>query len=377
MQQQKGVTKTVRKSGRVANVLIPITLIFVAAVIWRLNSAGLSTFFSSRAQVLRGGFKQCEKIYSEAVGAEDAAVLSHDPPLVFLSAAPHKSMLQPSIQPGGIYLLDLTSKNVSGIPLVGFSESIHPHGISVYRDQDAVYLFVVNHRNLGTPDQVLIFIYDQQKNQLIFQEAVEDEKFISLNDIAGVGKRKFYATNDNGFPRGSFRNTLGVLLPSFSYSSVVYWDGQQTKFAAEPGSFNMANGVALSNDKGKLYVTDTTKNAGSLRIFNQLPDGMLQETHAVVLNSGVDNIDVHPDDSIWIGSHPNLLRFIKHVIDDKPAPSQVFSVVLPPNAPPSVTEVYSSNGDAKNDISASSTALKIANFLLITPVFDDHLLVCS
>jgi arylesterase/paraoxonase len=167
---------------------------------------------------------------------------------------------------GDVYGYDLDSPNPELINLTrDFPGAFHPHGISLYSEAGYSRLFVVNHR-AGT-DAIEVF------------------------DVLAVGPNRFYATNDHGST-----TSLGQTLEDYlrlPKSNVVYFDG--SPFA---------------------------EAAGGIRVYRRDPDtGALTFDYDLKLRSGVDNIEVDPLGRLWVGCHPRLLTFARHLADpSRPSP---------------------------------------------------------
>jgi arylesterase/paraoxonase len=90
------------------------------------------------------------------------------------------------------------------------------------------------------------------------------------------------------------------------------------------------------------------------------------------LKSGLDNITLDSDGSIWITSHPKLLAFASYAKNpNNLSPSQVFKLETKGSNDFIVEEVYLNNGE---EISASSTALQVNGRIYIGCVFENKLL---
>ena len=197
--------------------------------------------------------------------------------------------------------------------------------------------------------------------------------------MVAVGEREFYATNDHGFARDSIIHKLSFLVNSLSFSSLVHWDGHTVSYPLDSYSPAFGNGVTVSKDGQFIYLADTEKQTISMFSISNNESEKLKLVRTVHTGTGVDNIDVDENETLFVACHPNLLRFVTHMLggNSTPAPSQVIKIDLHNlQKSPAVEEIYLSNGSNKNDLSASSTAIHIGNYLLITPVFDDHLLLC-
>jgi arylesterase / paraoxonase len=151
-------------------------------------------------------------------------------------------------------------------------------------------------------------------------------------------------------------------------SYLLYFDGSQ--FSKSYEGLNYGNGVNISNDGSKLYLTHTTGR--ELLTFKRNQEtGGLQLLDTLNLKSGLDNIHVDEDDNLWIASHPKMLKFIGHAKDSsKKSPSQVFK--LSPNGSSyKVEEIYLNNGE---QLSASSVAVRYKDDLFIGVVFESKVL---
>jgi len=168
------------------------------------------------------------------------------------------------------------------------------------------------------------------------------------------------------------------MFSALSKASVVYWDGDSSYFAIPPGILSFANGVGISIDRKYFYAADTT-NGGYFNIFSidSKDPSKLEFIKKIFVNTGIDNIDVNPEDgSITAGCHLNSFRFLQHVSNpkEKTAPSQVIRIVLDEENNASIEEIYLNNGD---EISASASGLVIGEYLLITPLLEDSIVICK
>ena len=67
--------------------------IFVASSTWHLQRSGLFGVWKS-FQSNSSEFADCTTVYSDAIGSEDAVLLSHDPSVFILSSAPRRTMME-------------------------------------------------------------------------------------------------------------------------------------------------------------------------------------------------------------------------------------------------------------------------------------------
>lgn len=213
----------------------------------------------------------------------------------------------------------------------------------------------------------------------VFKQVVEDEKFISLNDVAAFDEERFFVTNDHGYIRNSIMFIISTIIPRLSTSSVVFWDGFQSHYAAQPGDIKFPNGIVFNHKNSKLFISSTAP-PGILYIFSvndiNHPEN-IEEFKQIIVSTGIDNLSISPDDgSLWAACHPNSLRFLNHALRPKTtiAPSQVLRFDISNLDNISVSQKFISDGE---EVSASATGLSIGDYLVITPVFSDHFLICT
>ena len=88
--------------------------------------------------------------------------------------------------------------------------------------------------------------------------------------------------------------------------------------------------------------------------------------------TGVDNIELDESGNLWIGAHPNLLRFASYAAGKIPtAPSEVIQIQYSPEKS-TLKSVYTDPGTT---ISGTSVALPWGDFLFIGNVMDSKVLV--
>ena len=304
-----------------------------------------------------------------AMGPEDL-VIDHDTGLVYTSAYDRRTYRAGTPVRGALQRFDLNdlSKPVVDVAPT-FPEDFKPHGISLYKGEDgAKRLFVINHPNAGGH---IIEIFDVVANgDLVHVESVTGEFIITPNDVHAVGPRQFYATNDHGNPEGWARRMEDYLRQD--KSSVVYFDGETTRLVAEGLTF--ANGINGSLDGSKIYVTETTDMM--VRFYDRdVTTGALILKQQVPITSGLDNIDVHPDGSLWIGAHPKLIDFQTYASNpNEISPSQIITLKPDGERGGEVKEVYLDLGE---QISGSSVGARWQDKLVIGSVFEEKVLVCD
>lgn len=168
---------------------------------------------------------------------------------------------------------------------------------------------------------------------------------------------------------------ITTIIPRLSRASVVYFDGLSSYFAVKPGEIQFPNGIARSKDSSRVFVASTA-NPGILfsYYFDSTTPGTLLEDKKLVVGTGIDNLDVAEDSSVWAGCHPNAILFLLHAAGVlEHAPSQVLQIEVSNTEDIKVTEKFSSAGEL---VPASSCAVQTRNLLVVTPVFSDHFALC-
>ena len=95
---------------------------------------------------------------------------------------------------------------------------------------------------------------------------------------------------------------------------------------------------------------------------------------SIDFNSGIDNIEIDHEGNLWIGSHPKVYTFSRHIKDSTVlAPSQVYRFSMD-NSSYNIEEVYLNLGE---ELSGSTVAAVYDSTILIGSVFEAHFLDCK
>jgi arylesterase/paraoxonase len=150
------------------------------------------------------------------------------------------------------------------------------------------------------------------------------------------------------------------------------WNG--TTFREAATGVRLANGINVSPDGKTVYVMSTI--GMTMQVYDRDPgSGALSLRGETPLGSGVDNVEVDADGTLWIGAHPQLLTVVRYMGGSRPyAPSQVLHVVPRGVGEYRVDEVFLDRGE---QLSASSVAAVRGKRLLIGPVGDVKFLDCQ
>lgn len=304
------------------------------------------------------------QIFTNMPGTEDIDYdRAHN--LLFISSSNRWATMLKNKNPlDGIYALDLND-SLNKVPkkiLTTYSGDFHPHGISVLQQEGSTYLFVVNHNKTGSYIEKFKF----ENGTLKHLKSYANELLFSPNDVTADSDSTFYATNDHGSKPGFSQTLENYLMLPKSY--VVYYDGHHYKKVIS--DLKYANGIILSRDKSQLYVATTTGQ--KILIYKRKNKGALSLTHYINTHTGNDNITVDAKGDLWIGAHPQLLKFTGHAKDStKLSPSEVLNIHREKNGIYTQTVYYLNDGQ---EISGSSVAYKFGNTIFVGDVFQHKLL---
>lgn len=291
-------------------------------------------------------------------------------------------------RPGGLFLVDVerrTLRNVTPAEWLAPGK-LQPHGLDLWHGAEGERLFVVNHPGgsalpsaagqSGDEATHSVEIFDvADDGSLRHARTVTHELLLSPNDVAAVGAGAFYVTNDHGYASGLMRTLEDYAR--LRAGSVVFVDASAdgpavAKVVRDDTLY--ANGIQTSADGRDVYLAETT--ARTLTWLRRDPStNELRVVSRHDTGSGVDNVDVAPDGSLWVAGHPKLLTFVAHSKDPRHAraPSEVLRLV-PGERQWTQTVVYLSEGDP---LSASSVAASNGAVVVVGAVFDARVMLFS
>ncbi|XP_051722642.1 LOW QUALITY PROTEIN: serum paraoxonase/arylesterase 2-like [Ctenopharyngodon idella] len=322
----------------------------------------------SSRELTKNYLPNCHLIEGIEGGAEDLTIL--DDGLAFLSTGlKYPGLPSYSDDPGKIYTLNLLDSElkIEALSIKGQfdKDSFNPHGISVYTDDKdgAIYVFVVNHPQ--GKSQVEIFRFVENENALQYIKTIKHELLHNVNDIVAVGAESFYATNDHYFTNEILK-LVGWFL-SLPWCDVIYFSPRPVQVVAE--GFLSANGINISPNKRHLYVSDALKH--TITVMEIQNNTVLSHIKEVDVGSLPDNIEVvRESGDLWLGCHPNGLKFMLGDPNDPPG-SEVIRIENILSEKPQVTQVYADDGSV---IIASSVAAPYGGKLLIGTVYQKALI---
>jgi arylesterase/paraoxonase len=347
---------------------IVFTVLAIAVLLFAIRFVRATNLFGTIQEV----DASCRVI--EAVPGPEDIVIDRARGFAFVSATDRRVLMAGGTEStglrGGIYLIDLNALPeqwalVSVTPST--PESFRPHGLGLFIDEEGRRsLFVVNHPASG-PEEVVILDVDEQ-GRLSHRRTVSDPLMVNLNDVQPVGADLFYATNDHAVGTSDALQDFLML----DRTTLVYFDGSRGRVAAE--GLTYANGVNVSRDGSEVYVAETLDRV--VRIYRrEIESGALQLIDVVKLDTGADNIDVLENGDLLVGAHPKILDFADHAENPEVlSPSQVVRVSRNESGDWSVRTLYLDKGD---EVSGVAVAAGYRDLMLLGPVFQPRVMVCS
>jgi len=271
----------------------------------------------------------------------------------------------------GIYILDLNKdgSKIEKIPIVGFpaGQPFMPHGMKLrVKENGETFVYVVNHRQGAKLEFVEIFQY--KDNKLYHKQSITDPLFFHLNDVVPVDDDSFYVTNDH-----AEKQIWKMFLSDFAdicTGNVVYYGKSGASIALDGLCF--ANGINKNHDGSLYFVAESTTDR--LSVCKPLANHSLEVTKSIQTDIALDNIDV-VGNQLYLGGHPNQLKFITHSWFGWPSPSAVLRVTLGKGQEQDrIDEIFMSKGE---DLSGVSIAAYHKGKMLLGAVFEEGLLVCK
>ena len=299
----------------------------------------------------------------ELSGAEDITISNTDS--FALISSTNRAVYPPTEeQHGGLYLMDLNSGDYNRILLTSeFPSAFAPHGISMIKIGADYKVMAVNH----TTENHSLEVFKLVKNQLSYIKTLTDKTMISPNDIVLIDEHKFYFTNDHKYTKG-----IGRLVEDYaglSLSNVVYFDGENYHEVANAIAY--ANGINFDAKRNFLYVASPRKFL--VKVYTRNNDGTLNFIEDIPCGTGVDNIELDKNGKLWIGGHPNLLRFAAYAKGKKEtSPSEIITIDYRGLNDYTIEQIYLDDGST---MSSSSVAAPFEELILAGNVKDDAFLI--
>lgn len=336
-----------------ALLLLTILLIFIGHV---LITTG---FFRTITPQLEG------KIVAKIAlpGAEDIMV-SHADSFAIISSTNRAVFPPKNEDEGGLFLIDLKTETFDPIPLTNdFIPSFAPHGISYFKKDSTYLVMAINHTFNGHS----IEVFELKSKSMKHIKTIKDPSMISPNDIVMVDENRFYFTNDHRYTKGIGKFAEEYL--GLAKSNVVYFDGNNYQEVADGIAY--ANGINYDRKRNLIYVA--SPRGFFVKVYNKNKDGSLTFIENIPCGTGVDNIEFDQEGNLWIGAHPNLLRFAAYAKGKKEtSPTEIIKINYRGKGDYIVDKIYVEDGQ---EMSASSVAAPFGNLLFTGNVMDEEFLI--
>ncbi len=326
--------------------------------------------FISNLLITTGFFRTIEnKFEGEIVqkialrGAEDITI-SYIDSFALVSATDRRSIPRTQNEDGGLYYLDLKNPAYTPVHLTSdFEKPFAPHGISMFKTDSTYTVLAVNHTLEG--HTIEVFNLDDKK--LVHQKTLSHPSIISPNDIVLIDENRFYFTNDHKYTKGFGR--LAEDYGGLSLANVIYFDGENYTEVAE--GIGYANGINYDAKRKLLFVASPRRFL--VKVFARNNDGTLNFIEDIDCNTGVDNIEFDIEGNLWIGAHPNLLRFASYAKGKKEiSPSEIIKINYRSKGDYTIEQIYIEDGST---MSGSTVAAPFGNIVLTGNVMDDNFLI--
>lgn len=265
---------------------------------------------------------------------------------------------------GGLYLMELKSGTFNVKPLTSnFKKSFAPHGISMFKKDSTYKVMAINHTLKGHS----IEVFTLNGETLTFEKTLTDDSMVSPNDIVLLDENRFYFTNDHKYTEG-----IGRFIEDYaglSISNVIYFDGENYSEVAKGIAY--ANGINFDANRNLLFVASPRKFL--IKVYSKNKDGSLAFIEDIPCGTGVDNIEFGTEGNLWVGAHPNLLRFASYAKGKKEtSPSEIIKLNYKGKNDYTIETIYLDDGKT---MSASTVAAPFGNLILTGNVMDDEFLI--
>ncbi|MFP2996859.1 SMP-30/gluconolactonase/LRE family protein [Spongiivirga sp. MCCC 1A20706] len=296
-------------------------------------------------------------------GAEDIMVSRLDS-FAIISATNRHVYPPTSEEKGGLHLIDLKADNYTPIALTtNFKRPFAPHGISFHKKDSSYRVMVINHANKTHS----IEVFELKGTNLKYLKTLKHPLMIQPNDLVLVDENRFYFTNDHKYTEG-----LGRFIEDYggiAMSNVIYFDGEEYREVADDIAY--ANGINIDFKRNLVYVA--SPRGFLVKVYRKEQNGSLVFIEDIDCDTGVDNIELDTDGNLWIGAHPNLLRFASYAKGKKEtAPSEIIKITYNDVGDYSVEKIYVEDG---SEMSASTVAATFNNLIFSGNVMDNEFLI--
>lgn len=330
----------------------------------------LLIFFVGNIFLSTGFFRSIENEFDGRIvkkialpGAEDITVSMSDS-FALISSTDRRGYRPYEDRKDGLYYLDLKSGNYDLIALSDFlNRPFKPHGISMIKRNRKYHIMAINH----TAEGHSIEVFELVGEKLTFIKTMTDPSIVSPNDIVMIDENRFYFTNDHAFANG-----LGRIIEDYAglaISNVIYYDGKSYKEVADGIAY--ANGINFDRNRNLMFVA--SPRGFLVKVYARNDDGSLDFIDNISCGTGVDNIEFDTAGNLWIGAHPNLLRFTAYARGTKAtSPSELIKIEYRGKEDYAIERIYLDDGST---MSGSTVAALFGNLILTGNVMDSTFLI--
>jgi arylesterase/paraoxonase len=337
-------------------IILVLFLLLISLVFYTFWSTG---FFRTVENRFEG-----ETVFEIPIwGAEDITVSTSDS---FAIVSSTKRGVYPPTEEekGGLYYLELKSGNFVLTHLTAdLKMPFAPHGISMFK-RDSIYTIVaINH----TPEGHSLEFFTLVGKLLTHQKTLRSTWLVSPNDIVLLDEDRFYMSNDHGYNKG-----IGKLAEEYgnlAASNVICFDG--TDYSEVANGIAYANGINFDEGRNLLFVSSPRRFL--IKVYERTDDGKLTFVEDIPCGTGVDNIEFDEQGDLWVGCHPNLLRFAAYAKGKKEtAPSEILKIAYRGKGNFTVESIYTNDG---SQVSGTSVAARLGALIFAGTVKDDKMVV--
>lgn len=350
--------------------IIIILVILVSFVLYTMITTG---YFRK----IEGSFEQLIVQKIRISGPEDIDVSRSEGFLIISSddRAAHRDQRQAA--PCGLYLYDISTSSLQYLD-IEMPHELHPHGIDMVEIDSGVYrILVVNHVGhegraytlAGTHINHYIEEIWLEEGRLKWIRSWESPLIKSPNDVLIIDEDRFYFTNDHGSD-----TDWGLWCEDYlgwRRSGVVYYDGIDFREVAHGVAY--ANGIATDRERSLLYVASPRDFL--IKVYQILEGGRLAFVEDIACGTGVDNIEMDVDGTLWVGCHPSLLHFSAYAQGQQAvAPSEIIHVTYRSSGDYVIRRIAEDDG---RQMSAATVAIPYGDHLYLGNVMDEHIVILN
>jgi arylesterase/paraoxonase len=296
-------------------------------------------------------------------GAEDITISTQDS-FALISSTNRNPLNSNEEDFGELFYMELESGNFHLTNLTSnFDQHFAPHGISMFKVDSIYKVIAVNHTLKGHSLEV----FNLKGNSLTFEKTLTHPLIKSPNDVVLINKNQFYLTNDHKYTKGIkqlFEDYLGLAL-----SNIIYFDGENYREVANKISY--ANGINFDATRNLIFVASTRKFL--VKVYKKEQNGDLSFIEDIFCGTGVDNIELDSEGNLYIGAHPNLLRFALYAKEKKETtPSEIIKISYRGKNDYTIEQLYLDDGKT---MSGSTVAAPYKKLILTGNAMDPKFLI--